>query len=70
MNLELNTIHNMKCELGLSFLADNSIDLFVTSPPYGGLRKYKGFSWDFKTVAAEMFRVLKPGGDQHLADCP
>ena len=44
MTLELDTIHNMKCEIGLSYLPNESIDLCVTSPTYDGLRKYKGFS--------------------------
>lgn len=40
----------------------NSIDLVVTSPPYGCLRDYNGFSWDFKGLSAELARVLVPGG--------
>jgi len=60
--LQINTIHNMKCEIGLLKLPNESIDCFVTSPPYGGLRRYNGFEWDFETVASEMFRTLKPGG--------
>ena len=43
-------------------LADNSIQLTVTSPPYDNLRTYKGFSWDFEAVARELYRVTKPGG--------
>lgn len=38
------------------------IDLVVTSPPYDNLRTYGGHSWDFPAVAAELTRVLKPGG--------
>ena len=43
-------------------IPDCSIDLTVTSPPYDGLRKYKGFDWDFQKIAQELFRVTKPGG--------
>jgi DNA modification methylase len=43
-------------------MLDNSIDLTVTSPPYDNLRKYKGYSFDFKTIARELFRVTKTGG--------
>lgn len=43
-------------------LDDNCIDLTVTSPPYDNLRKYKGFTWDFKALAKELCRVTKPGG--------
>jgi site-specific DNA-methyltransferase (adenine-specific) len=43
-------------------VADNSIQLTVTSPPYDNLRKYNGFTWDFEAVARELYRVTKPGG--------
>jgi DNA modification methylase len=39
-----------------------SIDLTVTSPPYGEIRDYEGFVFDFETVASELFRVTKTGG--------
>lgn len=39
-----------------------SIDLVVTSPPYDDLRTYGGHSWNFEGLAAELVRVLKPGG--------
>lgn len=38
------------------------IDLVVTSPPYDDLRAYGGHAWDFKGVAKQLTRVLKPGG--------
>lgn len=38
------------------------IDLVVTSPPYDNLRTYGGHSWDFEGVAAQLWRVIKPGG--------
>lgn len=41
---------------------DGSIDLVITSPPYDNLRKYSGFTWDFPGLAAELLRVLRPGG--------
>jgi DNA modification methylase len=43
-------------------IPDGSIDLVVTSPPYDNLRTYGGHSWDFEGVAAELWRVTKPGG--------
>lgn len=39
-----------------------SIDLTVTSPPYDNLRAYNGYSFDFETIARELFRVTKEGG--------
>lgn len=46
----------------LAALPDACIDLTVTSPPYDNLRDYKGYSFDFKPVAAELLRVTKQGG--------
>jgi site-specific DNA-methyltransferase (adenine-specific) len=46
----------------LATLADNSIDLTVTSPPYDNLRTYNGFTFDFEGIARELYRVTKPGG--------
>jgi DNA modification methylase len=43
-------------------IADDSIDLTVTSPPYDNLRTYNGFSFDFEGIAKELYRVTKPGG--------
>jgi DNA modification methylase len=35
----------------------------VTSPPYDNLRTYDGYkSFDFPTIANQLFRVTKPGG--------
>lgn len=41
---------------------DNHFALTVTSPPYDDNRKYKGHSFDFETIAQELFRVTKPHG--------
>jgi DNA modification methylase len=43
-------------------VSDHSIDLTVTSPPYDSMRDYKGHSWDFDALLAELTRVTKPGG--------
>lgn len=39
-----------------------SIDLTVTSPPYGNLRTYNGFQFNFEAIARELYRVTKHGG--------
>jgi len=39
-----------------------SIDLTVTSPPYDDIRDYKGYVFDFESVAKELYRVTKKGG--------
>ena len=43
-------------------IADNSIDLTVTSPPYDNLRDYQGYSFDFEGIAKQLYRVTKDGG--------
>lgn len=43
-------------------LEAGSVDLTVTSPPYGNLRDYKGFTFVFQSVANELLRATKPGG--------
>lgn len=44
------------------YIAKNSIDLIVTSPPYDSLRKYKGYSFNFEAIAIEIERVITHGG--------
>jgi DNA modification methylase len=43
-------------------IPDGSIDLTVTSPPYDNLRTYKGYTFDFEAIAAQLWRVTKSGG--------
>ena len=43
-------------------MSDNFIDLTVTSPPYDNLRTYNGYSFDFESIAKELYRVTKEGG--------
>jgi site-specific DNA-methyltransferase (adenine-specific) len=38
------------------------IDLVVTSPPYGNIRDYEGYNFNFEAIAQQLARVLKPGG--------
>lgn len=59
----LNKILVMDCVEGMKVIPDNTIDLIVTSPPYGKIRGYKeGNVYNFKLLAAEIKRALKPGG--------
>lgn len=46
----------------LSGFPDECIDLTVTSPPYDNLRKYKGFEWDFESLAPMLYKKTKQGG--------
>jgi site-specific DNA-methyltransferase (adenine-specific) len=56
------TIQCVDCVEGMKRLPDHSIDLVVTSPPYDGIRAYKGFSYDLHATGEQIFRVLKEGG--------
>ena len=60
--LEINKIHQGNSAELLKQIEDNLVDLTVTSPPYDNLRDYKGYSFDFKTIAKELYRVTKEGG--------
>lgn len=46
----------------LKQLPAECIDLTVTSPPYDNLRTYNGYTFDFETIAQELYRVTKRGG--------
>ena len=60
--MELNKIYNEDNISLISRMQDDFIDLTVTSPPYDNLRDYKGYTFDFETLAQELYRVTKPGG--------
>jgi site-specific DNA-methyltransferase (adenine-specific) len=60
--MEINKIYNENCLDTMSKMPDNFIDLTVTSPPYDNLRTYNGYSFDFESIAKELFRVTKQGG--------
>ena len=65
--VEINKIYNEDCLEGMKRIADNLVDLVVTSPPYDHLRKYNGIGDDwtfekFKRIANELKRVIRKGG--------
>ena len=43
-------------------MPNNFVDLTVTSPPYDDLRNYNGFTFDYKAMLDELYRVTKDGG--------
>lgn len=53
---------NADCAVALATLESESIDLTVTSPPYDSLRDYDGFTFDFPTIAEQLYRVTRQGG--------
>ena len=60
--IEVNKIYNGNCLELMKEIDDNIVDLTVTSPPYDNLRDYKGYLFDFESIAKELFRVTKEGG--------
>ena len=58
----LNKIINIDCVDGMCKLDNESVDLVVTSPPYDGLRDYKGFNFEFPNIVKQLHRVIKKGG--------
>jgi site-specific DNA-methyltransferase (adenine-specific) len=58
----INKIHNENCIDTMAKLGENSVDLTVTSPPYGDLRTYNGYSFPFEDIAKSLYKVTKPGG--------
>lgn len=60
--MELNKIYNENCLDTMARMPDGYVDLTVTSPPYDGLRKYNGYTFDFEATARELYRVTKDGG--------
>lgn len=60
--IEINKNYNESNLETLKRIPDNTIDLTVTSPPYDDLRNYKGYSFDFESIAKELYRATKKGG--------
>lgn len=60
--MKSNIIYNENCLETMSRMPSKFIDLTVTSPPYDNLRKYQGYSFDFESVAKELYRTTKDGG--------
>ena len=59
---QLGKVYNENCLDTMARMENNSIDLTVTSPPYDNLRTYNGYSFDFESIAKELYRVTKEGG--------
>lgn len=60
--MKTNYLYNENCLDTMARMKDNFLDLTVTSPPYDNLRTYNGYSFDFESIAKELFRVTKQGG--------
>ena len=60
--MDLNKIYNESNLETMAKMPDNFIDLTVTSPPYGTLRKYEGFVFDFYQFSQLIYNKTKNGG--------
>ena len=60
--IELNEVRNENCLDTMKLMKDNFVALTITSPPYDNLRTYNGYSFDFESIAKELYRVTKDGG--------
>ena len=60
--MELDKIITGDSAVVLQSFPPDCIDLSVQSPPYDGARKYNGYSFDFETIASQLYRVTKTGG--------
>ncbi len=60
--LPINQIICGNCAEIMKSWPDECIDLTVTSPPYDDLRDYEEYTFDFETIARELYRITKPGG--------
>tara|TARA_R110000868_G_scaffold275302_1_gene535040 strand:+ start:5910 stop:6680 length:771 start_codon:yes stop_codon:yes gene_type:complete len=62
MNLEMNKIYTENCLATMARIPNNFFQATITSPPYDDLRTYNGYSFDFETIAQELYRVTKESG--------
>lgn len=60
--IEVNKIYQENCLDTMSRMTDGLVNLTVTSPPYDNLRAYNGYSFDFESIAKELYRVTIVGG--------
>lgn len=59
MELVVNQIICGDCVDILKDFPDNSIDMVITSPPYGTIREYHGYIFNVRDIIQELYRVLK-----------
>jgi len=60
----INHLYNENCleTIGrMKRLKEPPVDMVITSPPYGSLREYEGYGFDFEAIAQGLFDVMKDG---------
>jgi site-specific DNA-methyltransferase (adenine-specific) len=62
MEKYINKVIQGDCLEVMKDIPDKSIDMILTSPPYDNLRDYNGYTFDFESIAKELYRITKEGG--------
>jgi DNA modification methylase len=60
--LPINQIVSGNCLDIMKTFPDGCIDLTITSPPYDNLMEYNGYSFNFESIAKDLFRITKESG--------
>jgi DNA modification methylase len=60
--VEINKVYTESNIDTLEKMPDEFIDLVITSPPYDGIRKYNGFSFDLEKMTQLLYKKMKVGG--------
>jgi len=60
--LELEKIYEENCLTTIERMADDWLDMTITSPPYDDLRDYNGYHFPVEEIAAGLFAKTRPGG--------
>jgi len=57
--MDTNFVYEENCLETMSRMPSNFVDLTVTSPPYDDMRTYEGYSFDFESIAKQLYRITK-----------
>lgn len=60
--MQLNKIYVENCLDTMAKMPEEFVQATITSPPYDDLRKYNGYTFDFESIANELYRVTKQSG--------
>lgn len=60
--MKFGTIYHENCIDTLGKMADDILDMTITSPPYDDLRDYNGYHFPVEQIASALYLKTKPGG--------
>lgn len=60
--MQLNKIYVENCLDTMARMPNEFVQATITSPPYDDLRTYNGYTFDFESIAKELYRVTKESG--------